>query len=355
MTNATCGLRGFLSSPSAALQSSLESKLKRRLDGAGSTLFSLTWKAKATPAGRPYCQLAASARRTSETGFGSWPTPAAQEPGGTLEMHNARRRKAIAKGIKIGASSQGAMSHAAQLAAWPTPKAQEDGRTLDQYEAARQRGYQRRIGKTSGGPASKQGGLAIAAQLAPTPMAGTPAQKGYNEAGNTDSGRKTVALAGWPTATSSSGGDNTNSASVRERGHGNNLEGIARKAWATPRAEDSESSGMRWSRGVADTLTAQASLAHWITPQTHDVTTRGNTNADHHYSPHDLSNQALLAASGPTPNGSPAQTESPGQLDPDHSRWVMGYRAEHLSCAPTETPSFLKSQRRSFVPRFSAC
>src|ERR1019366_5227812 len=37
----------------------------------------------------------------------------------------------------------------------------------------------------------------------PTPMAGTPAQRGYNEAGNTDSGRKTVALlAGWATPTS---------------------------------------------------------------------------------------------------------------------------------------------------------
>src|SRR6266571_4400192 len=40
MTSATCGLRGFLSSPSAALQSSLESRLRRQLDGAGSTLFS---------------------------------------------------------------------------------------------------------------------------------------------------------------------------------------------------------------------------------------------------------------------------------------------------------------------------
>ena len=38
MTSATCGLRGFLSSPSAALQSSLESRLKRQLDGVGSTL-----------------------------------------------------------------------------------------------------------------------------------------------------------------------------------------------------------------------------------------------------------------------------------------------------------------------------
>lgn len=32
-----------------------------------------------------------------------------------------------------------------------------------------------------------------------TPMAGTPAQKGYNAAGNTDSSRRTVKLASWPT------------------------------------------------------------------------------------------------------------------------------------------------------------
>jgi len=38
-----------------------------------------------------------------------------------------------------------------------------------------------------------------------------------------------------------------------------------------------------------------AALGTWITPQTHDTTVRGNVNADHHYSPHDLSNQALLA------------------------------------------------------------
>ena len=61
------------------LQSSLESRLRRRLDGAGSTLFSLTWKNKATPAGRPYCQLAASARRTSDSEYGSWPTPCSQD------------------------------------------------------------------------------------------------------------------------------------------------------------------------------------------------------------------------------------------------------------------------------------
>jgi len=93
----------------------------------------------------------------------------------------------------------------------------------------------------------------------PTSMAGTPAQKGYNEAGNTDSSRKTVALVG-----------------------------------------------------------------HWITPQTHDDKERGNTEADHHYSPHDLSNQARLMDFGAKPTGSPASTGNRGQLNPAHSRWLMG-------------------------------
>lgn len=139
MTNAICGLRGFLSSESYALQQSLESRLRRQLDGAGSTLFSLIWKAKATPAGRPYCQLAASALRTSDNGFGSWPTTRSSDAdkgvrseGGALRERERRKNGADLPSVAMGA--------------WPTP------------------------------------------------MAGTPAQKGYNEAGNNDSSRKTVAL-----------------------------------------------------------------------------------------------------------------------------------------------------------------
>src|SRR6516162_6114963 len=79
MTSVICGLRGFLSSASASLRESLESRLRRRLDGAGSTLFSLIWRRKATPAGRPYYQLAVLGRRTSGSGFGSWPTPSSRD------------------------------------------------------------------------------------------------------------------------------------------------------------------------------------------------------------------------------------------------------------------------------------
>src|SRR6516162_8381576 len=127
MTSVICGLRGFLSSASASLQESLESRLRRQLAGAGSTLFSLIWRRKATPAGRPYYQLAVLGRRTSGSGFGSWPTasarlaswatPNASAPGGTPEQ--ALKRK---EGLCCGQSVT-TLDHQVQLATWATPKA----------------------------------------------------------------------------------------------------------------------------------------------------------------------------------------------------------------------------------------
>jgi hypothetical protein len=200
MTNATCGLRGFLSSASASLQSSLESKLKRQLDGAGLTLFSLIWKRKATRAGRPYYQLAVSARRTSGSEFGSWPTPCSQQANGEPEAFLERKRRSVARGSSMGIALTD-LQMVAKLTSWPTP-------TL--HDAARRGQAKRAQGETR---------------------------------------------------------------------HGSNLQDFA--------------------------LTA------------------GNA------------------------NGFPAPTEKRGQLNPAHSRWLMGFPAEWDACAPMATRSSRKSRRHS--------
>jgi hypothetical protein len=83
MIRATFGQRGSGSSKSHALQLSLESRLRVRTAGTGSTLFTLTWKRVTTPSARLISRLAASARHTSERVCGSWPTPTANDAKGS--------------------------------------------------------------------------------------------------------------------------------------------------------------------------------------------------------------------------------------------------------------------------------
>ena len=78
----TSGISGplfFGSSPSAALQRSLASRLRQRLEGLGSPLYALTWKVWGMLAGAPVCQLAASGHRTLGNACGGWPTPLANK------------------------------------------------------------------------------------------------------------------------------------------------------------------------------------------------------------------------------------------------------------------------------------
>lgn len=117
----------------------------------------------------------------------SWGTPAAREPGGTPEQQQIRYDRARAKGIVIGNTQPTGLSLQAQLSTWPTP-------TLVDYKGSN--------------PLSRPQGDDLPTRVErvvgwPTPMAGTPAQNGYNEAGNTDSSRKTVALVSGPTASGS--------------------------------------------------------------------------------------------------------------------------------------------------------
>ena len=107
-TSGIYGPPGSISSRSADLQSSLESRLRARLSGLGSTLYKLTWKEWATPSGVSRLRQRGSAHRTSVTELTGWPTPMAGTPaqnGNNPAGNNDSSRKTVA------------------LCGWPTPTA----------------------------------------------------------------------------------------------------------------------------------------------------------------------------------------------------------------------------------------
>lgn len=120
----TFGRHGTTSSGSAALQSSLASRLRARMAGRGSILFTLTWKEQATPAGLRFCLLRASARRMEDIAFGSWATPKASD----VTDHGS-----IERAMDSGRSN---LQDRARLASWPTPGAKDGAKSVRTLEGA---------------------------------------------------------------------------------------------------------------------------------------------------------------------------------------------------------------------------
>jgi hypothetical protein len=123
LTSGTYGPRGSGSSASVALQLCLENRLRVQLGGSGSTLYRLTWKQRATPAGRPICALRASAPRTSDSASIGWPSPVVNDAKGSDYTYaNGDHNR---PSLKLGG--------AAKTAAWATPAAHEAGGTPEQF------------------------------------------------------------------------------------------------------------------------------------------------------------------------------------------------------------------------------
>ena len=131
--------------------------------------------------------------------------------------------------------------------------------------------------------------------------------------------------------------------------------------WPTPAARDwrsesasDEFNAERWAHSRGKPLSAVVLLAGWPTPTSTDAA-RGvlpprpqdtGIPLGQMVALIDKNRPARLTATGELLTGSSAGMDGGGQLNPAHSRWLMGLPPEWGACAPTAMPSSRSKQKR---------